>query len=75
MPAAPPFDFDPAKFDEGEAAYARGVSLGQIIKQSNVEGTAKDGEKKVAGLLLGYANGFLAAIRRIDHQMMGGSNS
>lgn len=82
-------EFNQAKFEEGQAAFARGVGLDVLMRQLRIETTnpnagkesSRAAEKKWAedqaqresygaGLVLGYADAFLKAIRRVDQQLM-----
>lgn len=91
----PELAYDKTKYDEGEAAFLRGITVARLIDQLKIEAqdphekerddpsrqvTAEQREKwadeetareqRAAGLLLGYLNGVLQAIRRIDNQLM-----
>jgi hypothetical protein len=82
-------EFDPKKFEEGEAAFARGVGLDVLIRQLRIEvkdpnanqpGSAAvvrkwaedqaQRERNGRGIMLGYLNGVLQSVRRVDQQLM-----
>ena len=57
---------DNEKFIEGQNAYGRGVGLRSIIDQLPED----EGDPKSAALLLGYLDGIVASIRRIDNLLL-----
>lgn len=81
--------FSKEAYDQGQAAFLRGIALDRLVEQINREtrdpNADKDGSDEQfktwcaeqdareafgVGLFLGYANGVLQAIRRIDNQLM-----
>ena len=57
---------DNDKFIEGQNAYKRGVGLRAIIEISD----ALNAEDKEFSLVLGYLDGVIASIRRIDNLLL-----
>lgn len=59
------------QFINGQQSYARGVGLRTIADQANVyEDEGK--ETEAVSLVLGYLDGVVASIRRIDNLLMQG---
>lgn len=58
---------DNEKFIEGQNAYGRGVGLRAIVDQLPED---PEGDPKSAALLLGYLDGIIASIRRIDNLLL-----
>ena len=65
-----PLIFDREYFARGESAFTRGVPLAEIIDTMNLKhkdaNSYEKREQRGLGYILGYVNGALQAIRRLD---------